>query len=194
MQNASVLVHAKPAAPPITSSTATNSPSTPRPITSFQLRRTPATISCLLSMLTPLKRRSGWRLELQRDRIQRTRFLISASSVLLTALCFSSLPSIFTIGSDVMCLKTSASASGLPLSLVAVSWNEGPSFFLSTAWHLPHSLFFSSACAAASSTSAASATPRQPPHATAAANRPCLKVMPITTPWLFLVEPVVANR
>src|SRR5512133_2917553 len=66
-----------------------------------------------------------------------------------------------------MCLVSFSSASALPLYFLAVSLKDGPSFFLSTAWHLRQSLFFSRAWAASASTAACAAEAAISPAAAA---------------------------
>src|ERR1051325_9137245 len=78
-------------------------------------------------------------------------FLISASLFVLMISCRSSLPSILTVGPVVRCLKSVASASGLPLYFSATDLYDGPSFLALTEWHLKQPLFFMSASAAPAS-------------------------------------------
>src|SRR6185369_2821079 len=100
-------------------------------------------------------------------RIHCTTFLISPASFVLSALCSSFLPSISIMGLVVMCLVSLSSASALPLYFLAVSLKDGPSFFLSTAWHLRQSLFFKSAWAASASGAALARDADISPQATA---------------------------
>src|SRR5687768_12515264 len=102
-----------------------------------------------------------------------TTFLTSASFLVLSASCSSSLPSTLIFGLVVRCLTSVACASGLPLYLAAVSLNEGPSFLALTEWHFMQPLFFVSASAAATSTACAYAS-----DTAAAAHRPNASLNP----------------